>query len=832
MEFFEHRVEKYGPRKAKWLYFKDVLLLMRPKIIKKASAKVSVSTILIRNNFKMAFRHLLKHKGYSAINIGGLALGMSVAILIGLWLWDEVSYNKYHDNYHRIARVMQNQTFDEVQTWRGQAKQLGPELRNNYSTHFKYISMSSGSRTRTLSSGEKILTRRGIYLEPDAPHMLSLEMLQGTRDGLQDKLSMIISESTAKAFFGDDDPMNQILKIENEDELKITGVYKDLPDNSSFSGIGFIATWELYEGYLPDWVGWGNSWFRTYVQVVDGADMAEVSESIKLAKHNNDEGGRRLKPELFLHPMSGWRLYSDFEGGVSVGGRITYVWLFGTIGIFVLVLACINFMNFSTARSEKRAKEVGIRKAIGSYRSNLISQFLNESIVVAFLALVLSLLLTQLALPQFNTVADKEVSILWSNPLFWAALVGFTLFTGVLAGSYPALFLSSFQAAKVLKNSTGRYSSLPRKILVIVQITVSVTLVIGTLIVFQQIQYAKDRPIGYEQANLITVPIKTGYINKHYNTFREELLATGVVEEVAKSESPITQTWTTNSGFDWSGKDPNLHAEFVTVRVTHEFGKTIGWEIVQGRDFSKDMPSDSSAIVINEACVDYLGFEDPVGQVLDWGDNDKREIIGVVRNMVTQSPYGDIRQMFFFIDYNRSNYANIKLKSSASVSDAIAGVESVFKKYDEINPFAYEFVDQDYSSKFGGVLRIGKLALFFTVLAILISCLGLFGMASFVAEQRTKEIGIRKVLGASVSNLWQLVSRDFVVLVIVACLIAIPISYYFLNNWLLEFDYRTNISVAIFLIAGIGALLITLLTVSFQCIKVALASPVKSLKVE
>lgn len=831
MEFYEYKAQKSGIRKAKWSYIKEVLFLFRPKMIKRKKNRLSNSD-LFKNNIKVAFRHLLKNKGYSAINIGGLALGMTVAILIGLWLWDEISYNTYHKNYDHIALVMQNQTFDDIQTWRGQAKQLAPELRTNYGTHFKYISMSSGSRTRTLNSGDKILNKRGIYMEPDTPHMLTLEMIHGNRDGLQDKLSLLISESTANAFFGDEDPINKMIKIGNGAEVKVTGVYKDIPDNSDFGGIEFFATWAMYEDGLPEWLGWGNSWFRTYVQVVDGADMGEVSESIKMAKWNNDEDGRRLKPELFLHPMSKWHLYSDFAGGVSVGGRIEYVMLFGNIGVFVLVLACINFMNFSTAQSEKRAKEVGIRKAIGSYRSNLISQFLNESLMVAFFAMILSLLLTQLVLPQFNLIADKQVSMMWSSPAFWLALVGFALFTGLLAGSYPAFFLSSFQPAKVLKNTSGKHSSLPRKILVVVQITVSVTLVIGTLIVFQQIQFAKNRPVGFELSNLIGVSIRNDYIQDHYNVFREELLATGMVEEVAKSESLVTRSYVTNSGFDWPGKDPDLHAEFVTMRVTHEFGNAIGWNIIEGRDFSKDIPSDSSAIIINEACVDYLGFEDPIGKVLNWGGDEKIEIIGVVQDMVMQSPYSSIRQMFFFIDYDRTSIANIRLKAGVPLQDAIAEVETVYKKYDAVNPFIYEFADEDHASKFGSVLRVGKLSLIFTILAIVISCLGIFGMASFVAEQRTKEIGIRKVLGASVTNLWGLVSKDFAILVLIACVIAAPISYFLLNNWLHQFYYRMDISFSVFLIAALGTLFITLFTVSYQSIKVALSNPVESLKVE
>lgn len=833
-EYFNYELTKHGPFLSRIKVVIQVIRLFRPKIIRPLNIKLPFSGILFRNNLKMAWRHQTKHKGHSLINIGGLSLGMAVVILIGLWLWDEVTYNQYHKNYDRIAQVLQNQMFENVQTWQGQAKQLAPELKDNYGSYFKYVTMSSGFRGRTLNNGEKVLAKTGMYLEPVAPHMFTLEMIQGTRDGLKDMYSILISESTAKSFFGNNDPINQLIKIENESELKVTGVYKDIPDNSTFSGLDFIASWDLYETYLPEWLQWGNSWFRTYVQLDENVKLEAASEAIRLAKWNNlDESERRLQPELFLHPMSKWRLYADFENGVNVGGRIQYVILFGIIGIFVLGLACINFMNFSTARSEKRAKEVGIRKAIGSHRGSLVGQFMSESILTALMAFLFSLILTKVALPFFNELANKQVVIPWSNFNFWLIALGFVLFTGILAGSYPALFLSSFKAVKVLKGNimAAGQASTPRRILVVFQITVSLTLIIGTLIIFQQIEFSKDRPIGYQQENLIAIPLKNDFSTEHFNTYREDLLATGVVEEVAKSESPITQTWTTNSGLSWRGKEPDMPDEFVTMRISHEFGKTMGWEIVQGRDFSKDIASDSDAFVINEAAVEYLGFEDPIGEIITWGDSEvKHEIIGVVRNMITQNPYGSTRQMFFFIDYTRSNYLNIKLKSGVIPNEAIAEIEGVYKKYDPINPLEFRFMDEDYARKFGDEVRIGKLSLFFTILAILISCLGLFGMATFVAEQRTKEIGIRKVLGASLLSLWRLVSTEFVVMVCIACAIAIPISYYLLENWLQSFEYRTEISIFIYLVAGLGTLFLTLFTVSYQSIRIAIGNPTKSLK--
>lgn len=840
-EFFDMRVGN-GVRKAKWLFMLDILLLFRPGIIKPLNPYPQLNpNLMLKNHFKIAWRHLIKNKAYSFLNIGGLAMGMIVAMLIGLWVWDELSFNKYHQNYDRIARVLQNQTFSggEIQTWRGEALQLGPELRNSYGTNFEHITRASFIGDNTLVYKKKALTKRGLFMEPEAPEMLTLNMLKGTLGGLTDPYSILLSESTAKAFFGDEEPMNKIMGIGDRPEVKVTGVYEDLPHNSTFADLNFIASWELFEKGLPEWLNWGNSWFQILVQIADNTEMVRVSSVIKNAKLNqvSEEEGARFKPELFLHPMSKWYLYSEFKQGLNVGGRIQYVWLFGIIGVFVLILSCINFMNLSTARSEKRAKEIGVRKAIGSDRSQLINQFFIESMLVAVLAFIVSLFCVQLILPYFNEVAGKEIGILWSNPLFWFLGMCFTLLTGFIAGSYPAIYLSSFRAINVLKGTfrVGRLATIPRKVLVVVQFTVSVTLIIGTTIVFQQIQFVKNRPIGYNQNHLVTAPIKNEEIVKHYEVFRQDLLQTGAVEEVSKSDSRITQTFTNNSGLDWKGKDPGMQDEFVTARVTHEFGKTVSWQIKEGRDFSRDFKTDDYGLVINEAAVAYLGFENPIGEKINWGKNGTYTIIGVVKNMVTQSPYSPIKQTIFFIDYGGPkavNFAYIKIKSNTTTSEALTKIETIFKKYDPLNPFEYSFADQEYAKNFGNEERIGKLASFFATLAILISCLGLFGMASFVAQQRTKEIGIRKVLGASVAKLWRMLSQDFVTLVVLSCLIAAPVAYYFLNEWLQQYEYRTQISYWVFVTAAISALLIALLTVSFHAIKAATANPVNSLRSE
>jgi sterol desaturase/sphingolipid hydroxylase (fatty acid hydroxylase superfamily) len=561
--------------------------------------------------------------------------------------------------------------------------------------------------------------------------------------------------------------------------------------------------------------------------------MEKVSAKIRKVKMNRVTKEEALyKPEVFLHPMRKWHLYSDFKNGVNTGGRIEFVWLFGLIGVFVLLLACINFMNLSTARSEKRAKEVGVRKAMGSLRKQLINQFFLESILVVLLAFVVSLGLVIVSLPYFNEVADKKTFIPWGNPVFWGVGLAFSLLTGLMAGSYPALYLSAFNPVKVLKGTfrVGRLASLPRKVLVVMQFTVSITLIIGTLVVFKQIEHAKNRPVGYNRNGLVSI----GYeeeVNKHYEAVRAELKSVSAIEEMTVATSPLTGNWNTNGGFDWEGKDPNLAVEFPNNAVSYEYGRTVGWTIKEGRDFSKAFATDSIAFIINEAAAQFLGFKEPVGQILRWRGK-PYQIIGVVKNLLAESPYEPVQPSLFHIAKERENLLILRLNRHLSPQDALARAERVFKKYTPNVPFEYNFVDQEYAHKFSNEERIGKLATFFAVLAIFISCLGLFGLASFVAEQRTKEIGIRKVLGASVPNLWGLLSKDFLGLVLLSCVIATPLAWYGMSNWVQKYEYRTDIPWWVFGAAGTGALLITLLTVSYQAIRAARANPVKSLRSE
>jgi len=794
---------------------------------------------MIKNYFTVALRNLTRQKGYSLINITGLASGIAVTILIGLWIWDELSYDKYHKNYDRIAEVWQHMVFNGV-TESGDASPfvMAEEIRSNFGGDFKYVLEASWNETNVLAFGEKKFNKDGSYFEPQVTEMLTLKMLKGTRDGLKDPHSILLSASTANVFFGDADPMNKLMRLNNNQDVKVTGVYEDLPNNSSLREMSYILPWKLYMitgGWDKMEDPWSFNFTRVFVQLADNADMEKVSAKIKNVRLHKlkNEDLRKQRSAAFLLPMSSWRLHSEFKHGINIGGRIEFVWLFGIIGVFVLLLACINFMNLTTARSEKRAKEVGIRKCIGSARSQLISRFLGESLMMVLLAFLVALLLVQLTLPAFNQVADKNLALPWLNLMFWLVGVGFILLTGIIAGSYPALYLSSFQPIKVLKGTfrVGRFASVPRKVLVVLQFTISVALVVGTIIVYNQIQFAKNRPIGYERNGLIHMRMPTGDIHKHFESVRNELKSSGAIIEMAESGSPTTSVENRNGGFEWKGKDPSLSSSFPTCAITPEFGKTIGWQFIDGRDFARELATDSNAFVINETASKFFGFKNPVGETLKW-DKKPFTIIGVIKDMVVESPYEPVRPSIFYISKYEEGFMLLKLNPAMNAHEAVSKIESVFKKYNPSSPFEYKFVDEDYDRKFSDEERAGKLASFFAALAIFISCLGIFGLASFVAEQRAKEIGIRKVLGATVLALWKMLSMEFVLLVATSILIAIPFSAYFMNNWLLKYTYRTEISWWIIVAAGAGALFITLATVSYQAIRAALVNPISSLRME
>ncbi|AUP78486.1 ABC transporter permease [Flavivirga eckloniae] len=796
---------------------------------------------MIRNYFKIAWRNLIKNKGFSLINIGGLALGMAIVILISLWIHDEITFNQNHENHDRIAQVLVHKTANgKKRTRYTMPYPIGNELRNTYVDDFEYIVMSSFHGDNILSFGDKNISKWGGFMEPDVLRMLSLNMISGSLDGLKTPNSIVISESTAKVFFGERDPIGELMTISNQLNVQVTGVYQDIPFNANFNELEFIAPWDLYASSF-EWVRharennlWENSSYQLFVQIAEGTTMNAVSSKIKNVVYDNlSEYSKKSQPELFLFPMKDWHLRSDWKDGINVGGFIQYVWLFGIIGAFVLLLACINFMNLSTAQSQKRAKEVGILKSIGSNKKQLISQFLSESFLVVFMAFCLAILLVFLTIPSFNQLADKQIVFPYSSIFFWLVSAGFIIITGLLAGSYPALYLSSFQPVKVLKGSfkTSYSAIFSRKTLVVVQFTVSIILIVGTLVIEKQIDHSKNRPLGYEKNGLVMIEKVTQDYEGKYNALRNELISSNAVIEMSESSSPLTGSWSSSGGFEWAGKSPDFIPNINTICIGHDYGKTINWELVEGRDFSREFSTDSTAFIFNETAIKYMGIENAIGKIVRWG-NKEHKIIGVVKDILSQSPFEPVKPSVYMIKYTNTNWINLKLDPEKSAGASIALIETVLKKHAPNVPFEYQFVDDAFAKKFVAVERIRKLSAIFAFFAIFISCLGLFGLASFMAEQRTKEIGIRKVIGASVFNLWQLLSKDFLKLVMISCGIAIPIAYYAMSNWLNNYEYQTNISWWVFAIAGMGALIITILTVSFQAIKAAISNPIKSLKTE
>jgi len=787
---------------------------------------------MLRNYLLVAWRSLRRNKVHSFINIAGLSLGMAIALLIGLWIMDELSFNRYYTDRRRLVQVM------DVQTAPGQGTDVGtsissvisPVLNTGFKNVFKQTALIAYPSEALLAYGDKHLSTLASWTQASLPDMFSFRMIEGSASSLKEPSTALMARSTAEALFGKTDPIGKVFKLNNKLQLKLGGVFEDLPANLTFRNIKvLLPSNNAAAAWLRNNTDWDNHNSQLYAELADGVTAEQATAMIKNLPTPNIKEDHE---ELMAYPVSRKHLYGEFKNGQPSGGQIVFVWLFGTIGSFVLLLACINFMNLSTARSERRAREVGIRKTVGSGRSQLIAQFLGESILMAFLALVLACLLVQLALPWFNEVAGKEIAAPWHNPLFWLAAIGFSLFTGLLAGSYPAFYLSGFDAVKVLKGTfrAGRSARLPRQVLVVTQFTVSLALIIGTIIVFRQIQCAKNRPTGYDRSGLVTIPINTDDLGGHYDELRNEILSTGVADNMAESSYPLTGFWQNNS-LDWPGETPAQKAvNFRDVYVTPDFGKTIGWTIVGGRDFSHAFKTDSDACILNEAGLKVTGFKDPIGRVLNYFGK-PYTIIGITKNMLTNDPYDTIEPAIF-LGRGWLGTITIRIKPSIPVRTAIAALQPIFKRRNPSSPFIYKFIDDDYAQKFAAETRVGQLAAVFAGLAIFISCLGLFGLASYLAEQRTREIGVRKVLGAGVFNLWSLLSRDFVRLVALSMLIAMPLAYLGMAEWLRNYPYHTALSWWIFISAGAGILIITLLTVSFQAIKAAMMNPVRSLRSE
>ncbi|MEM8927170.1 MAG: ABC transporter permease [Bacteroidota bacterium] len=806
---------------------------------------------MFKNYLKIASRNLFKNKTYSFINIGGLAFGLAVSMLIGLWIQDEVSFNSNFKNYDRIAQVLINRTNNgEIRTRYTLPYPLADELRSVYADDFKYVVMSSFPGDNVLSYEEKNLSEHGAFMEKDALRLFSFNMLKGNQNALNEPNAIVISASAAKTFFGNEEPLGKTMKLNNNAVVTVRGVFEDLPSNANvFEALGafsesktldFIAPWDLYVS-MYEWVRiardrklWDNNSYQIYVEIANGSTMASLNQKIKNTLYDHvPEVTQKTDPQIFLHPMKDWHLKSSFKDGVSQGGAIQYVRMFGIIGLFVLLLACINFMNLSTARAQKRAKEVGIRKTVGSNKNQLIGQFLFESLLVTFCAFVLACALVGLLLPVFNPLADKQIIFPFTKPIFWVAGIGLVIITSLLAGSYPALYLSSFRPVKVLKGtiSTGKSAVSFRKTLVVVQFMVSIILVSGTMVVNQQVQHSKNRPIGYDKNGLIMIEKTTNEFEGKYNVLREAFKERGVVAEMSESSSPMTEVWHSHGGYDWEGKNPDFITNIVAFFISHDYGNTVGWEMEQGRDFSRDFASDSTAYILNEAAVQYMGLQDPVGKTIRWYDGEHK-VIGVVKNLLNESPFEPVKPAIYRMNYDETNWINLKLTPERSFAHSLASIEAEFARIAPSIPFEYRFVDDAFGKKFRAEERMRKLSGIFSLLAILISCLGLFGLATFMAERRTKEIGIRKVLGASILGLFKMLSKDFMLLILFSGLFAVPVAYYVMQQWLENYTYHITMPWWVFGVAIMCVMLVALLTISYQSARAAIVNPVKSLRTE
>lgn len=793
---------------------------------------------MYKSYFKIGWRNLLCNKSYSFINISGLAIGMAVAMLIGLWIFDELSFNKSFKNYNRLYNVYHHLTFDsDTFTESGVSPRFVHEVRNNF-PEFENLALTSYQTDYIVSHKELKFSKPGLFVEPQFIEMFSLRMIHGTPDALNNMHSILLSKTLADVMLGEN-PIGKAIKFDNHNDLIVTGVYKDFPANSEFSEIQILMPMQYYfstsESARKQMDSWEDLSFQCFVLLNDKTSMLEAEAKIKnLLFQKGSDDMKSIKPEGLLFPMEKWHLYAEFKDGKNIGGKIQFVWMFGLVGAFVLLLACINFMNLSTARSEKRSKEIGIRKVMGSVRKQLVGQFLSESLMMVSLSFLISITIVVLCLPLFNEIANKKMIIPWSSAYFIFITLTFIITTSILAGSYPALFLSSFNPVKVLKGTlkAGRLASLPRKVMVVFQFTISIVLIIGTVVVFQQIQHAKDRPVGFDREGILHIQVQTEDLSKaNYNSLRHDLLSTGVVEDMAKSDSPITGSMWADASLTWEGKDPSSQPLVTINTCSHDFPKTNGFQFIEGRDFSREFSTDSSAVIVNEMAAKLFSNESVIGKKLKLGGKE-REIVGVIQDQIRWTPFSKQSPHIYFVSYVDRGYLTIRLNSDAGVRSALDKIEVVIKKYDSAAPFEYKFQDDDYARLFNDEERTGKLASVFAALAVFISCLGIFGLASFTASQRTKEIGIRKVLGATIFSVWKMLSRDFVFLVVLSILVAAPIAYYFSNKWLQQHEYRIEISWWIFAVTGIGALTLTLFTVSYQSIKAALMNPVNSLRSE
>lgn len=796
---------------------------------------------MFRNYFKTAVRSLWKNKGYSFLNIFGLAIGIACAGFIFLWVEDEMSFDQFNTKRDRLYLIQENQKYDSYTATFGSTPALmAPAMKVEIPGVANTARLAGWGSTTLITVGDKSAYATGTYADPSLFSMFTFSFEQGdATTALKDLHSMVITESAAKKYFGNSyhDVLGKTVRVDNRQDYVVTGVIKDIPKNSTVQ-FEWVSPFEVWWNDNKSWAhDWGSNCLATFVELKPGATATSVDKVLyNFIQQREPQSNARP----FLWSANDWHLRDQFENGVQTGGgRITYVRLFSIIAWVILLIACINFMNLATARSEKRAREVGVRKVLGSGKRLLVFQFMGEAVFMALLSALLAVLIMSLLLPVFNLLVEKNLVLGLQRPLHFGVLFAITIACGLVAGSYPSLYLSSFNPVFVLKGikMKGSSAAIIRKGLVILQFSVSIILIISTLIIYQQIQHVKSRNLGFNKNNLLQVDMNNE-MNKNYNVVHQDLMNTGLIENVAASNYNPLYGGNNTGSLTWDGKTTNNRVLISTRYVSPGFVNTYGMKILEGRDLvsADSVQSNSMNVLITQSLEKLMGENSAVGKTLHWDGDTSHAVINVV-GVVNDYVYGDMYGtsdpvMFFSVNMADAFNMYIRLKPNANVETAVNTIEAVLKRDNPSYPFTYHFVDDQFSSMFENEQLISKLSRVFAALAIIISCLGLFGLAAYTAERRTKEIGVRKVLGASVTNITNLLSKDFLQLVFISCVVAFPLAWWMMHSWLQSYRYRVDISWWIFIVAGISALLIALVTISFQAIKAAMANPVKSLRSE
>lgn len=787
---------------------------------------------MLKNYFTIAYRTLVKNNIYSLINIFGLSFGMATTLLIILWVQDELEFDHFHKNLKSIHRIMENQRYTDgnIFTTSSNPAPLVPYLKETY-PEVKYASRYTWPVENLLRADKDGNFESGRHVDKDFLKMYTFELVEGDLNTALDPVNAIVmTESLARKYFGDNSAVGKPITLNDTTELNVTAVIKDLPANSSLT-FDYLLTFEKFWNENKSWLDeWGNNNVSGFVQLADNTSAKAFEDKIADDIKDKNEGSNVT---LFLQPLSKYHLYSKFENGEQVGGRITNVKVFSIIAFVILLIACINFMNLSTAQATKRAKEVGLRKVVGAYDKQLIFQFLGESLLYSLIAAVLAGLIVYLLLPYFNDLTAKELTfnILNSELLLYMLLI--TVFTGLFAGSYPAVYLIRYQPARVLKGiiRSGKEAATFRKVLVVIQFTLAIVLIVSTIVVYQQLNYLQNQDIGFNRERLLYMEMHQG-MGKNYETIRKELLNDPSVEHVTAMNMAPLNFGNSTYGLEWEGKDPDAMILFSNISADFDFTHTFEMELVEGRSFDRKYSTDTANFLINEEAARKMGFERNAAEqpLTLWGDR-KGKIVGVIKDFNFSSSHQEIQPLLIALEPDWFNYIVVRAKGG-NMDGAISAMEKYHKMYAPAYPFEYKFVDDQWSEKYEAEERVGVIFNYFAVLSIIISCLGLFALAAYAAERRVKEIGVRKALGASILNITGLMTREFTWLVIISAALACPIAWYLMDAWLDDFAYKINIGFFTFVIATLLSLFIALGTVGFHAVKAALSNPVKALRYE